>query len=118
MESTWLDDLAATVRRSRGIPVTVDDPTGSAADLGDDQRSALTALITWLGEEGRSASIRVEITTDPPRRRIAVVAEPGPFPPLRRDLDRFAVVARAVSLGADVGMTRENVSVELSHVSD
>ena len=28
IESTWLDDLAATIRMSRGIPVVVDDPIG------------------------------------------------------------------------------------------
>ena len=116
IEATWLDDLAATVRASRDIPVIVDDPEGAAADLDDDQRSALTALISWLGEGGRSSAIRVSLAVDPRRRRIGVVAEPGADPPSRRDLDRFAAVARAVSMRAEVDVTRENVSVELSHV--
>jgi hypothetical protein len=116
IESTWLDDLAATVRASRDIPVVVDDPEGAAVDLDEDQRSALTALLSWLGEGGRSSAIRVAITVDPHRRRIRIVAEPGADPPSRRDLDRFAAVARAVSMRAEVDVTRENVSVELSHV--
>ena len=52
------------------------------------------------------------------RRRIVIVAEPGASPPSRRELDRFAAVARAVSMRAEVAVTRENVSVELSHVPD
>ena len=103
---------------SRGIPVGVDDPVGGAADLGDDQRSALTALISWLGEGSRSAAIHVTITTEPRRRRIVVEAEHGASPPARRDLDRFAAVARAVSMRAELSLTGENVHVELSHVPD
>lgn len=118
IESTWLDDLAANVHLSRGIPVIVDDPVGGAADLGDDQRSALTALISWLGEGSRSAVIRVTITTEPRRRRIVVEADHGASPPARRDLDRFAAVARAVSMRAELRLTGENVHVELSHVPD
>lgn len=118
IESTWLDDLAANVHLSRGIPVIVDDPVGGAADLGDDQRSALTALISWLGEGSRSAAIRVTITTEPRRRRIVVEADHGASPPARRDLDRFAAVARAVSMRAELTLTGENVHVELSHVPD
>jgi hypothetical protein len=54
IESTWLDDLGTTIRMSRGIPVSVVDPAEASDDLADDQRSALTALITWLSEGGRS----------------------------------------------------------------
>ncbi len=118
IESTWLDDLGATVRMSRGIPVVVDDPMGAAADLADDQRSALTALISWLSEASRSAAIRVAIATEPPRRRISIETEHGAAPPSRRELDRFAAVARAVSMRAEVSLTRENVRVELSHVPE
>ena len=118
IESTWLDDLAATVRMSRGIPVVVDDPVGAAADLAADQRSALTALLSWLGEGSRSAAIRVSIDGGARRRHIGIVAEHGASPPSRRELDRFAAVARAVSMRAEVAVTRENVSVELSHVPD
>jgi len=118
IESTWLDDLAATVRMSRGIPVLVHDPTGAADDLADDQRSALTALISWLGEASRSAAIRVDVVSESPRRRISIVTDHGASPPSRRELDRFAAVARAVSMRAEVDVTRENVSVELRHDAD
>jgi hypothetical protein len=118
IESTWLDDLAATVRMSRGIPVVVDDPVGAAADLVADQRSALTALLSWLSEGSRSAAIRLSIEAGARRRHIEIVAEHGASPPSRRELDRFAAVARAVSMRAEVAVTRENVTVELSHVPD
>ena len=118
IESTWLDDLAATVRMSRGIPVIVDDPVGAAADLAADQRSALTALLSWLSEGSRSAAIRLSIEAGARRRHIEIVAEHGASPPSRRELDRFAAVARAVSMRAEVAVTRENVTVELSHVPE
>ncbi|WP_130351440.1 hypothetical protein [Agromyces ramosus] len=118
IESTWLDDLAATVRMSRGIPVVVDDPVGAAADLAADQRSALTALLSWLGEGSRSSAIHVSIDAGARRRRIVIAADHGASPPSRRELDRFAAVARAVSMRAEVSVTRENVTVELSHVPD
>jgi len=118
IESTWLDDLAATVRASRGVAVVVDDREGDAGGLGDDQRSAITALITWLAEAGRSSTITVKLTEDPPRRRVAIVTELGTSPPSRRELDRFAAVARAMSMRAEVDVTRENVRVELSHEPD
>jgi len=118
IESTWLDDLAATVRMSRGIPVVIDDPVGAAADLAADQRSALTALLSWLSEGSHSSAIRVSIDGGGRRRRIDILAEPGASPPSRRELDRFAAVARAVSMRAEVAVTRDNVSVELSHVPD
>jgi len=116
IESTWLDDLAATVRASRSIPVVVVDPDAAARDLDDDQRSALTALISWLGDGRRSSAIRIALAADTHGRRISVVADAGAEPPARRDLDRFAAVARAVSMRAEVDITGENVSVELSHV--
>lgn len=118
IETTWLDDLAATLRSSRNITVVVDDSEGAATALDDDQRSALTALVSWLGDSDRSTAISVRMTSDPPRRRIVIVTEPGAAPPSRRELDRFAAVARAVSMRAEVDVTRENVRVELSHVPD
>lgn len=118
IETTWLDDLAATLRSSRNITVVVDDSEGAATALDDDQRSALTALVSWLSDSDRSTAIRVRMTHDPPRRRIVIVTEPGAAPPSRRELDRFAAVARAVSMRAEVDVTRENVRVELSHVPD
>ena len=118
IETTWLDDLAATLRSSRNITVVVDDSEGAATALDDDQRSALTALVSWLSDSDRSTAISVRMTSDPPRRRIVIVTEPGAAPPSRRELDRFAAVARAVSMRAEVDVTRENVRVELSHVPD
>jgi len=115
IESTWLDDLGANVRMSRGVDTVIDDSTGAAADLGGDQRSALTALISWLGDAARSRSIRVTITTDGSRGRISIVADPGDTPPTRRELERFVAVARAVALRAESAGTGENVSVELSY---
>jgi hypothetical protein len=116
IESTWLDDLAATIRMSRGIPVSIDDPTEASDDLADDQRSALTALVTWLSEGGRSTGIHVSIELEVTRRRLVVTSLNGVAPPSRRELDRFIAVARAVSMRANGHLTRENVRVELSHV--
>ncbi len=116
LESTWLDDLAANLQLARDIDVVVDDAMGLAAELGDDQRAALSALVSWLAEGDRAVEIRVGISSDGIARRIAVAAVAGASPPSRRDLDRFAAVARAVAMRADVAITRENVAVEFSHV--
>lgn len=118
IESTWLDDLAANVRMSRGVDVVVEDANGAAADLAGDQRSALTALISWLGDSSRSRRMRVTISTDASRGSVSIVADPGGTPPTRRELDRFVAVARAVSLRAESAVTRENVIVELSYAID
>ena len=118
IESTWLDDLGADVQLARGIVVVIEDPTGASADLADDQRSALTALLMWLGDADRSVEIRVTIRTESERRRISIATVHGGSPPSRRELDRFAAVARAVEMGAEVSVTRENVGVELSYVPD
>ncbi|WP_156891493.1 hypothetical protein [Agromyces subbeticus] len=121
IESTWLDDLAANVRLSRGIDTIIDDPTGAAADLSADQRSALTALISWLGDAERSQLIRVAFTNegeDGERGAITLVTDVGAAAPTRRELDRFVAVARAVALRADSALTRENVTVELSYDID
>ncbi|MDF2574408.1 MAG: hypothetical protein K0S05_1320 [Agromyces sp.] len=61
IESTWLDELAADLQLGRGLPLVVDDPTGAADDLNDDQRSALTALLVWLADAERSTGIRMEL---------------------------------------------------------
>lgn len=118
LESTWLDDLATNLRLSRGIETVVDDPSGAADQLGDDQRSALTALITWLAEPARSERIAVSLVTDLDGGRIVISADPAGRPPAKREIDRFIAVARAVSLGAESASTRENVRVELSYVID
>ena len=112
------DDLAANLRLTRTIEVTVDDPSGAANTLADDQRSAITALLSWLAEAHRTTAIEVTVTTDPPPRRITISAATGASPPTRRELDRFAAVARAVSLHPDVALTGENVRVEVTHVPD
>ena len=130
IESTWLDDLGADVQLARGILVVVDDPTGAAAELADDQRSALTALVMWLGDARRSAEVKVAIRADHAdpaaasrpaagagsgRLRVVIETVNGSAPPTRRELDRFAAVARAVNMQPETTLTRENVRVELSH---
>lgn len=118
IESTWLDDLAANVQQSRGVETVVIDPAGAAADLGGDQRSALTALISWLGDAARSTAIRVVFGREGERRKITLTTQSGAAPPSRRELERFVVVARAVALRAESTQTRENVTVELSYVAE
>jgi hypothetical protein len=115
IESTWLDDLVANLRLTRAIDVVVDDPEGAADDLAADQRSALTALLSWLSESDRATAIEVEVAVDPPRHRIRIQAVNGASPPTRRELDRFAAVARAVALRPEVAVTGENVKVEVTH---
>ncbi|WP_306892928.1 hypothetical protein [Agromyces albus] len=118
IESTWLDDLAANVQQSRGVETVVVDPAGAAADLDGDQRSALTALISWLGDASRSTAIRVVFGRDGERRKITLTTQSGAAPPSRRELERFVVVARAVALRAESTQTRENVTVEFSYVAE
>jgi hypothetical protein len=121
IESTWLDDLAATIRMNRGVDTIIDDPTGAAAALTADQRSALTALISWLGHASRSRLIRVAFTgagDGAGHGDIVLVSDSGASPPSRRELDRFVAVARAVALRADATLTRENVTVGLSYDID
>lgn len=121
IESTWLDDLAANIRLNRGVDTIIDDPTGAAAALTADQRSALTALISWLGDAARSRLIRVAFTgrgEGDAHGDIVLVADSGASPPSRRELDRFVAVARAVALRADAALTRENVTVGLSYDID
>ncbi len=118
IESTWLDDLGADVQLARGILVVVDDPTGAAAQLADEQRAALTALVMWLGDARRSAEVTVAMraaSANGGRRRIVIETLNGSAPPARRELDRFAAVARAVEMQPEVTVTRDNVRVELSH---
>lgn len=116
LDATWLGDFAANLQSARETDVVVADPLGAAADLGDDQRAALSALLSWLAEGERAAEITVGISSDGAARRITVDAHAGASPPSRRDLDRFAAVARAVAMRAEVRVTRENVTVEFSHV--
>lgn len=118
IESTWLDDLAANIRATREVETIVVDPMGAAAELREDQRSVLTAMILWLGEPTRARSIRVSFTSDAERGRITLEAELGDRPPTKRELDRLVAVARAVALGAEGHLTRENVRVDLSYAAE
>lgn len=116
IESTWLDELAQSVEAGRGVPVTVHDDDTVAPGLRDDQRAALTALVTWLADEGRAAWIAIALrgaARGP--ARITVSARRGSTPYPRRDLDRFAAVARAVGLRGEVTSSGENVRVEFRH---
>ncbi|WP_308796907.1 hypothetical protein [Agromyces silvae] len=79
VEATWLDDLAASVRRAHGTAMRVADHAGDARRLDDHQRAAITALLSrgsairagrrgwvwrWRGRPGR----RTAGSRWPPRR--------------------------------------------------
>ncbi|MFE5672298.1 hypothetical protein ACFQ58_11915 [Agromyces sp. NPDC056523] len=115
LESTWLDDLAASVSAVRGIVVTVDDPGGVAARLRSDQRPALTALVSWLSAGDRARAIRLAVSSVDGTDRIVLESESGAAPPTRRELDRFVAVGRSVGLRGDVASTRENMRVEFRY---
>lgn len=112
LESTWLDDLAASISAARDVIVTVDDPGGAAGRLRSDQRPALTALVSWLSAGERAREIRVVVSTGDAADRIVLEARAGSEPPTRRELDRFLAVARSVGLRGEAAATRENVRVE------
>lgn len=116
IESSWLDELAQSITAARGVPVTVHDDDEVAAGLRDDQRAALTALLTWLSDDDRAARIAIALT-GPARgaARITVSARRGATPFPRRDVERFAAVARAVGLRGEVSQSGENVRVEFRH---
>jgi hypothetical protein len=115
IESTWLDDLAASIAAVRGVEVRVDDPGGAAREMRADQRSTLTALVSWLSTSGRSAAIGVSFRARDHEGVITVSVTPAGSPPARRDLERFVVVARSVGMRADTSVSRENVSVEFRY---
>lgn len=115
LESTWLDDLVASLGSSDQVKTTVVDPMGAAVELREDQRSVLTALILWLRDAGRARSIRVSFTNDPENGCLVVEADLGDHPPMKREIDRFVAVARAAALGAEGRLTRENVRVQLTY---
>ena len=76
--------------------------------------SALEA--TWLADEGRASWIAIALTgAARGPARITVSARRGSTPYPRRDLDRFAAVARAVGLRGEVTSSGENVRVEFRH---
>lgn len=115
LESTWLDDLAASVTAVREATVTVDDPGGAAGRLRSDQRSALTALVSWLSAGDRVRVIRMSVSSDGGAGRLVLDADPGTAAPTRRELERFLAVARSVGLRGDLELTRENVRVEFRY---
>ncbi|MFF2371037.1 hypothetical protein [Agromyces sp. NPDC058110] len=121
--STWLADVAADLERRRGIPVEVVENDTAVAALRDDQRAALTALMSWLASEHRAASIRVRVhreQADLTQERTLLISLEAPFgaePPNRRAIERLASVARAVGLSAVVAVAGENVTVEIRHVN-
>ncbi|KQM82761.1 hypothetical protein [Agromyces sp. Leaf222] len=119
--TTWLSDLAADLERRHGVPVEVVETDTAVAVLYDDQRAALTALLNWLTVDDRASSVRVDVTREDTELskgrvvRIAVGAVLGADPPTRRSIERFAAVARAVGLAAEVSSTGQNVTVEFRH---
>lgn len=121
VEATWLDDLARSLHRTHGTPVSVADRTGDARRLDDHQRAAVAALLTWIGDRRRAAVVRVAVerASDAPGGRITVAAAPhDAWRPRRHELDRFVAVARVVGLRARALVTGENVTVEIDYAID
>ncbi|QEO13680.1 hypothetical protein FLP10_04030 [Agromyces intestinalis] len=141
LEATWLDDLASALAADEGVAIVVADEASDARSFTEDQRSAVAALLLWLASGGRTAALRVGLRRDegadrhasPPSvrraaRRFALDdaarslghvvfdATPGPHPPTRRELRRFASLARAFGMAARTAVTGENVRVELRYV--
>ncbi|WP_336571360.1 MULTISPECIES: hypothetical protein [unclassified Agromyces] len=116
IESTWLDELAATVSSSRGIPVTVHDDEAAASLLRDEQRATITALIAWLTDERRASSVTIAFSGGARSgSRITLAAREGAGPLGRRDIERFTAVARAVGMRGEVSSAGENIRVEFRH---
>ncbi|GAA2464305.1 hypothetical protein [Agromyces soli] len=118
IEATWLDDLADALRSGGtgpGIEMLVDDPSGAAARLSSDQRTALTAIISWLGGSTRSSEVRVAVVEGAGAGRIEVTAIPAQGPPRHRDLERIVAIARAVGYRTESMISRERTIVELNY---
>jgi hypothetical protein len=116
IESTWLDELAATVSAARGVPITVHDDDAAASRLRDEQRATITALISWLTDERRASAVTIAFSgAAPGESRITVAARQGDGPLGRRDIERFTAVARAVGMRGEVSSAGENVRVEFRH---
>ncbi|UOE44297.1 hypothetical protein [Agromyces larvae] len=141
VEATWLDDLASALTADEGIAIEVADEASDARSFTEDQRSAVAALLSWLAGGGRTSAVRVVLrrqegagtSASPPSVRraarrfalddaasslghVVIDATPGPRPPSRRELRRFASIARAFGMGARTAVTGENVMVELRYV--
>lgn len=119
VEATWLDDLAESVQATHGVEVAVSDRDRDAGRLDDHQRAAVTALLDWLADGGRTYGIRLTVArvVGEPLIRLTVLAERSPgWTPKKRDLDRFVAIARVVGLRARAATTGENVRVEIDDV--
>jgi hypothetical protein len=115
IEATWLDDLAEQLRAERATEVVVDDPSGAAAGFTSDQRTALTAISSWLGDGTRSRVLRISIVEAGGAGRIEVVAEGGAVRPRHRELERIVAIARAVGFGTESMISPERAIVELNY---
>lgn len=115
LEATWLDDLAERLRAERAVEVVVDDPSGAASAFSSDQRTALTAIASWLGDGTRSRMLRVSIVEAAGEGRIEVVAEGGAVRPRQRELERIVSIARAVGFGTESIISAERAIVELNY---
>lgn len=118
IEATWLDDLADALRSGgagSGVEMLIDDPSGAAARLSSDQRTALTAIVSWLGGSTRSSEVRVAVVEGAGDGRIEVTAVPAQGPPRHRDLERIVAIARAVGFRTESMISRERTIVELNY---
>lgn len=118
IEATWLDDLADALRSGgagAGVEMLIDDPSGAAARLSSDQRTALTAIVSWLGGSTRSSEVRVAVVEGAGDGRIEVTAVPAQGPPRHRDLERIVAIARAVGFRTESMISRERTIVELNY---
>jgi len=121
VEATWLDGVADSVRRAHGTSVSVLDRARDARRLNDDQRAAITALLTWIGDDVRATAVRVAVErrADAAHWRLTVAADRREgWRPRRRDLRRFVAIARVVGLRARALATGENVTVEIDYAID
>jgi hypothetical protein len=118
IEATWLDDLADALRAGGagpGVEMLIDDPSGAAARLSSDQRTALTAIVSWLGGSTRSSEVRVAVVEGAGTGRIEVTALPAQGPLRHRDLERIVAIARAVGFRTESMISRERTIVELNY---
>lgn len=115
-DASWLEDLADTVHHE--VDVVIDDPSGIAANLTADQRTALTAIVSWLGNGSRATQVRVVLAEYGTAGRVEVTAALGSAPPRRREIERFVSLARAVGFRAESMISRDHAIVELSYAVD
>lgn len=116
VDASWLEDLADTVHHA--VDVVIDDPSGIATNLTADQRTALTAIVSWLGNGSRATQVRVVLAESGTAGRVEVAATLGSAPPRRREIDRFVSLARAVGFRAESMISRDHAIVELNYPVD